>query len=129
MNEDVNTGAASQPRTLTRRRFLRVSAATLAAPYLLSSCVAGKTGKPNFLFIMVDDMPKWMLEHMLAVLGRIGAEGMVFENFYVAQPLCSPSRATFLTGRYAHNHRLLTNVAGAETVHESGLGFCNRRCK
>ena len=114
--------AASKPKTLTRRRFLGVSGATLAAPYLLSSCVAGQTtSKANFLFIMVDDMAKWMLEHMPAVLRRIGAEGMIFENFYVAQPLCSPNRAAFLTGRYPHNHRLLSNVAAAKTFHESGL--------
>jgi N-acetylglucosamine-6-sulfatase len=69
----------------------------------------------------VDDMAKWMLEHMPAVVGRIGAEGMVFENFYVAQPLCSPNRATFLSGRYPHNHGLLSNVAAAETFRESGL--------
>jgi len=83
--------------------------------------VGGQRSKPNFLFIIVDDMPKSMLEHMPTVLGRIGAEGMVFENFYAAQPLCSPNRATFLTGRYPHNHRLQTNVAAAKTFHESGL--------
>jgi N-acetylglucosamine-6-sulfatase len=117
----MNKDAESEPRTLTRRHFLGASAATLAAPYLLSSCVGGQRNKPNFLFIIVDDMPKWMLEHMPTVLGRIGAEGMVFENFYAAQPLCSPNRATFLTGRYPHNHRLQTNVAAAKTFHESGL--------
>src|SRR5215213_3010352 len=117
----MNKDAESEPRTLTRRHFLGASAATLAAPYLLSSCVGGQRSKPNFLFIIVDDMPKSMLEHMPTVLGRIGAEGMVFENFYAAQPLCSPNRATFLTGRYPHNHRLQTNVAAAKTFHESGL--------
>ena len=117
----MNKDAESEPRTLTRRRFLGASAATLAAPYLLSSCVGGQTSKPNFLFIMADDMPKWMLAHMPTVLGGIGAQGMVFENFYVAQPLCSPNRATFLTGRYPHNHRLLTNAAAAKTFHERGL--------
>jgi N-acetylglucosamine-6-sulfatase len=117
----MNKHAASQPRTLTRRRFLGVSGATLAAPYLLSSCVAGQTSKPNFLFIMLDDMAPWMLEHMPTVLGRISAEGMTFKNFYGAQPLCSPNRATFLTGRYPHNHTIINNDGAARQFREKRL--------
>lgn len=117
----MNKGAESRPGNLTRRRFLGISGATLAGTVLLGSCGAGQTGKPNFLFIMVDDMPKWMLEHMPAVLGRIGEQGITFENFYGAQPLCSPNRATFLTGRYPHNHTIIDNHRAARQFREKQL--------
>jgi arylsulfatase A-like enzyme len=116
----MNKDAKSQPRTLTRRRFLGVGGATLAGTILLGSRVGGQA-QPNFLFIMTDDMPKWMLEHMPKTRERIGGEGLTFENFYGAQPLCSPNRASFLTGRYPHNHTVVNNDAAARQFREKRL--------
>jgi len=59
----MNKDAESQSRTLTRRRFLEVGGTTLAGTVLLGTRLAAQSEKPNFLFIMTDDMPKWMLEH------------------------------------------------------------------
>jgi N-acetylglucosamine-6-sulfatase len=118
MNKD---GESQHRRTLTRRRFLGVGGATLAGTVLLGSSVAGQSVKPNFLFIMTDDMSKWMLEHMPITSGRIGGQGLAFENFYGAQPLCSPNRATFLTGRYPHNHTIVNNDAAARQFREKRL--------
>lgn len=42
-------------------------------------------------------------------LGLIGGEGVTFSRYYVSDPLCCPSRATLLTGAYAHNHGVLGN--------------------
>lgn len=36
-------------------------------------------------------------------LDRLAAEGVIFENCYSQNPVCSPSRASFLSGRYPHN--------------------------
>jgi arylsulfatase A-like enzyme len=116
----MNKDAERQPRTLTRRRFLGVGGATLAEAVLFG-CGAGGETKPNFLFIMTDDMSKWMLEHMPTVLGRIGGQGLTFENFYAAQPSCSPNRATFLTGRYPHNHTVIDNAGAARQFREKRL--------
>src|SRR5215208_332122 len=106
---------------ITRRRFLEVSSATLAATALMGTKVAGQTSKPNFLFIMLDDMPKWMLEHMPITAAGIGSAGLTFENFYGSQPLCSPNRASFLTGRYPHNHTIIDNTSAAAKFHQKGL--------
>ncbi|HEX3872106.1 MAG TPA: sulfatase-like hydrolase/transferase, partial [Pirellulales bacterium] len=42
-------------------------------------------------------------------IDRLAREGMVFNNFFVTTPLCSPSRASFLTGLYPHAHRIINN--------------------
>jgi arylsulfatase A-like enzyme len=117
----LNRDAKSQPKTLTRRRFLGVSGATVAGTLLFGSRGAGQSAKPNFLVIMTDDMAKWMLEHMPITRERIGAQGLTFENFYGAQPLCSPNRATHLTGRYPHNHKIINNDASARRFRETRL--------
>ena len=42
-------------------------------------------------------------------LDRLAAEGVLFENCYVQNPVCSPSRASLMTGRYVPNHGLHAN--------------------
>jgi N-acetylglucosamine-6-sulfatase len=99
---------------------LGVGGATLAGTVLLGPGVGGQT-PPKLLFIMTDDMSKWMLEHMPITRGRIGGQGLTFENFYGAQPQCSPNRATFHTGRYPHNHTIVNNDAAARQFREKRL--------
>src|SRR6476659_11233654 len=72
--------------------------------------------KPNILFIVTDDQ-RW---DCLSCAGhpflktpnidRIANEGAYFENMFVTIPLCSPSRACFLTGRYSHVNGVINNA-------------------
>jgi N-acetylglucosamine-6-sulfatase len=80
---------------------------------------------PNVVVIMVDDMNVSALAQMPSVRSLIGAQGTTFDNSVVSYSLCCPSRATFLTGQYAHNHDVLGNtppdggfakLRGAETL-------------
>ena len=112
--------AENQAKTLTRRRFLGMGGATLAGTVLLGAR-ANSVVKPNILFIMTDDMSKWMLEHTPIVRQRMAAGGMTFDGFYGAQPLCSPNRASLLTGRYPHNHTVVNNNASARQFREKRL--------
>ena len=43
-------------------------------------------------------------------IDRIGREGALFRNAFLTTPLCSPSRASFVTGQYAYTHGITDNV-------------------
>lgn len=64
--------------------------------------------RPNFVFVLVDDMDYDALQWMPLTRQLVGDAGTTFTRNYVEVALCAPSRATFLTGLYAHNHRVLT---------------------
>jgi N-acetylglucosamine-6-sulfatase len=65
--------------------------------------------RPNIVFVMTDDMEEGMLSRMPAVRSRVVDEGVTFDNAFVTQSLCCPSRATALRGQYPHNHRIWAN--------------------
>ena len=57
---------------------------------------------------MTDDQDN-TLQGMDSVGSLLSAQGTSFANSYTSYPLCCPSRATFLTGQYAHNHGVRTS--------------------
>ena len=68
------------------------------------------TDKPNILFILTDDQGPWAMgcagndELQTPTLDRLAAEGIRFENFFCASPVCSPARASILTGTIPSRH-------------------------
>jgi arylsulfatase A-like enzyme len=50
-------------------------------------------------------------------IDRLAAEGVIFRNAFVTSPLCSPSRACFLTGQYAHTHGITDNTDHSPASH------------
>jgi N-acetylglucosamine-6-sulfatase len=69
--------------------------------------------KPNFVFILADDMRKDDLKYMPKTTALLGDEGMRFDEAFVSYPMCCPSRATILRGQYAHNHGVWRNDNGS----------------
>lgn len=65
---------------------------------------------PNVLVIETDDMRWDDLRWMPNVRRLIQRKGLSFENSFAPYPLCCPSRASFLTGQYAHNHHVYSHV-------------------
>jgi arylsulfatase A-like enzyme len=68
----------------------------------------------------------WVMRHTLALLG---AHGTTFRNSYVSYPLCCPSRATQLTGQYAHNHGVLTDQRFTDLDSSNTLAVWLKRAK
>ena len=64
--------------------------------------------RPNIIFIVSDDQRWDTLQYMPRVLERIADQGVSFTNAFVPTALCAPSRASMLTGQYAHTHGVLT---------------------
>ncbi|MDF1514670.1 MAG: sulfatase-like hydrolase/transferase [Anaerolineae bacterium] len=66
--------------------------------------------KPNILFVLTDDQGYWALgcagnpEVQTPNLDRLAAMGIRFKNFFCASPVCSPARASILTGRIPSQH-------------------------
>jgi len=85
---------------VTRRNFLAAGAALALAPMV---CVAQRA--PNLVIIFCDDLGYGDLgcygsRIRTPNLDRMAAEGMRFMQHLSANPVCSPSRASLLTGRY-----------------------------
>jgi N-acetylglucosamine-6-sulfatase len=68
-----------------------------------------KQKRPNVIVIDTDDQNVSDMFVMRKTLALLGGKGTTFKNSYVSYPLCCPSRATFLTGQYAHNHGVVTD--------------------
>jgi N-acetylglucosamine-6-sulfatase len=95
-----------------RSKALAISAAVLAAALCcLGGLLAGERAdaqaedpRPNFVIVMADDLHPAMMRALPSVERLIGNRGTTFENAIASYPLCCPSRASLLTGQYAHNH-------------------------
>ena len=72
-------------------------------PYARAADAA--TPRPNIVVVMTDDQTAEEIRFMPRTRALLGpAQGTTFSNSFVSFPLCCPSRATFLTGQYMHNH-------------------------
>ncbi len=88
---------ARMASALNRRKFLQTS--------LGASLVGAQQRAPNIVLIFCDDLGYGDLgcygsKIRTPNLDRLAAEGTRFTQFYSANPVCSPSRAALLTGRY-----------------------------
>jgi N-acetylglucosamine-6-sulfatase len=82
----------------------------LIALLLAAGAEPASAARPNVVVIMTDDQTYADMAGMPHTRTLIGEAGATFERAYASYPLCCPSRATFLTGQYAHNHGVRTNT-------------------
>lgn len=109
------------------RKYILIAAA-INLVFLTFLCMAQPAAvlqaRPNIVFILIDDL-RW---DELGIAGhpfiktpnidRIGKEGALFRNAFMTTPLCSPSRASFLTGQYANRHGITDNVDRSVASHQ-----------
>jgi N-acetylglucosamine-6-sulfatase len=79
--------------------------------------------RPNIIFILTDDLDLASAQQLPKLRSLLTEEGASFENSFASYPQCCPSRATILTGLYAHNHGVASNEppnGGFEKFREQG---------
>jgi N-acetylglucosamine-6-sulfatase len=79
--------------------------------YLPAATHAGQPKRPNLVLILTDDQPYESLSKMPYTNRR--RDWIRFENAVLNNPICCPSRATILSGRYSHHTGVESNFAGA----------------
>jgi len=118
--EDTNMSSLGN----TRRDFLRsaaLGAAALAMPSGLPAGAKTQIDKPNIVVILVDDLGYGDLSSYGAEdlktpnIDSLVVTGMRLDNFYANCPVCSPTRASLLTGRYPD----LVGVPGVIRTHQT----------
>ncbi|HOO56164.1 MAG TPA: sulfatase-like hydrolase/transferase [bacterium] len=103
---------------MDRRDFIKTACGAAAGMAFMGGfpfISRGATERPNIIFILSDDhrydafgfMDKPWLK--TPNMDRLAAEGVHFTNSFVTTSLCSPSRASFLTGQYAARHGVQNN--------------------
>jgi len=87
------------------RLTTRLLAAALALCAFIPSAAAAD--RPNVVVLMTDDQTVADLDAMPRTRAVLAGQGVSFDHSYVSYPVCCPSRATYLSGQYAHNHGVL----------------------
>src|SRR5215211_1993098 len=114
--ESLVMGVMSLRICAYRRLILLLVSVTLTVVPLVGACGDDKytvtqanPAKPNIIFILADDMRKDDLKYMPKTRSLLQDRGMSFQNAFVSNPLCCPSRATIMRGQYAHNTEVWQN--------------------
>lgn len=109
----------SQTRRDFLKRTLGIAAVSLIGPRRLLA-QKKSTRKPNILLILTDDQGTIDVNCFGAKdlytpnLDRLAREGTRFTQFYVGAPICSPSRASLMTGRYPQRAGVPGNVSSTK---------------
>jgi arylsulfatase A-like enzyme len=114
------------PGIRTWTALLVCCCAFIGATRTVTSQAQPAQARPNVLLILTDDLDAELgtLDYMPNLRRLLTAEGVTFENAFVTNSLCCPSRATLLRGQYTHGHGVYTNMpptGGFEKFSATGL--------
>ena len=90
--------------------FLVVGLSGFAPAQEEANAQSPTTDKPNIVFVLTDDLDYASTQKMPQLTSLLADQGTSFEQAFVSHPICCPSRATFLTGLYDHNHGVKGNA-------------------
>jgi arylsulfatase A len=120
---------------MNRRQFVKSvslgAAATLLSRFGSPASAEGQSGgggrvkrKPNVVFILADDLGWSQVGcygsrfYETPHIDRLAAEGMRFTDAYAACPVCSPTRASIMTGKYPARLHITDFIAGGDFPYE-----------
>lgn len=85
-----------------------------AGPLAAEAAAEKAVGRPNIIVVQTDDQTAASLSRarMPNLFAALESGGRLFRSHIATTPLCCPSRATLLTGQYAHNHGVHSNRPG-----------------
>jgi len=89
----------------------------IGTAFNLASCAPDPDTPPNIIFIMTDDQSRRSVSvyegaiNQTPNIDRLGEEGAVFLNSFVANSICNPSRASILTGKHSHKNGVVGNAS------------------
>jgi len=110
----ARTLAAADPGTTTGRQRPTASPPSVGRDPL--------PPRPDIVFVLTDDLSMDLLPYMPEVQ-RLQRQGLTFNDYFVADSLCCPSRASILTGNFPHDTHVFNNTGrrgGFNTFHRRG---------
>jgi N-acetylglucosamine-6-sulfatase len=106
-----------QHTTSSRRNFMKtMTLGATAASVSTVSCAAAQARQPNILFVMSDDHTAQAIGaygmrlaglNPTPTIDRLAREGMLFNNTFCTNSICTPSRANIMTGQYSQTNGVL----------------------
>ena len=87
----------------------------LIALFMMSKFMVSQNDRPNIIFFLVDDQRYDMMSMMdhpfiqTPNIDKLASTSVYFKEAFVTTSLCSPSRASMVTGQYAHKHDVIDN--------------------
>ena len=113
---------------MKRRNFLKTIGVGTAALTIPGCSIRANETKPNFVFFLIDDLG-WndvgcyrSTFYETPNIDRLAKEGMRFTDAYAACPVCSPTRASILTGKYPARLNITDWIPGSDPKNRKLLG-------
>ncbi len=97
------------------QKFVTCVLVVLSALQLQCNPIPATADRPDIIFILIDDQRHDFLSFRghpwmeTPNIDKLAANSLYFDHAYVTTSLCSPSRASIVTGQYAHTHRVIDN--------------------
>ncbi|MEU6195623.1 sulfatase [Streptomyces sp. NPDC047061] len=104
---DDGPGSPTPARTAPAAPVASRPPAAPASPTSTASPLPRTDPRPNILLVLTDDQPKETDWAIRRTADWLGGQGVTFTRAHANTPLCAPSRASIMSGRYAHHHGVL----------------------
>lgn len=114
------------PALLVALVLTALAATGVAGPGRAAAAVAHAEHprRPNIVFVLADDLDLAEMRYLPHTRALVGRSGTTFDDYFVSNSLCCPSRTTTLRGQYAHNTTVWSNGGtngGFERAYASGI--------